>query len=80
MLKQLFIHPAKDFEAILDLLDFKRINEDKIVKQIPLIADKYKAIDDKKSNIDKKNSIMGQLKKMSLGNINLSKLAKHILP
>ncbi len=79
MLKKMFVHPAMDFNSILNSLHFERKTKDEIIEQIPLIAKKYQAINKKKNADDKTNSMMGQLKKISLGNINLSELAKHML-
>lgn len=76
MVKQLFINPKMDFESILNLLDFKRINQNEIVERIRFISEKFVPIRKDTDTNDKKNSIMGKLRKISLGNINLSELAK----
>lgn len=78
ILKQLFKNPKMDFDSILNIIKFKRINKGEIVERIQFISDKFVPIRKNSDADDKRNSIMGQLRKISLGNINLSELAKQI--
>ena len=78
ILKILFKNPKMDFDSILNILKFKRINKGEIVERIQFIDDKFLPKRKNTDANDKRNSIMGQLRKISLGNMNLSELAKQI--
>jgi len=78
ILKILFKNPNMDFDSILNILKFKRINKGEIVERIQFIDDKFLPKRKDTDANDKRNSIMGQLRKISLGNMNLSELAKQI--
>lgn len=78
ILKQLFISPKMDFDSILNLIKFQRIDKKEIMDRIPFIGEKFVAVRKDTNTTDKKNSVMGQLRKIGLGNVNLSELAKQI--
>ncbi|MDY0015476.1 MAG: Glu-tRNA(Gln) amidotransferase subunit GatE [Bacteroidales bacterium] len=78
ILTLLFKNPNMDFDSILNILKFKRINKGEIVERIQFISDKFVPTRKTTNANDKRNSIMGQLRKISLGNMNLSELAKQI--
>lgn len=78
ILNQLFKHPKMDFESILNILKFKKMKKEEIISRIKFIEEKFNPKRNATSDIDKKNSIMGQLRSISIGNINLSELANHI--
>ena len=78
MLKQMFIHPKMDFCSILNTLNFKEIKKQEIIDRISFIQKKFKPTRSETSDKDKINSIMGQLRNMGVGNINLSELSEHI--
>ncbi|MDR3047994.1 MAG: Glu-tRNA(Gln) amidotransferase subunit GatE [Bacteroidales bacterium] len=78
MLNVMFEHPKMDFESILTVLDFKKRDQKEIEDHIPFVAQKFVAKRPKINGNDKKNSIMGQLRIMSEGNVNLSTLAQII--
>ena len=76
MLAVVYEHPKMDFESVLNSIDFKRIDREKIISKIPFLKEKFEEIkrsDDKKNKI---NWIMGQLQKIATGNINLTELEK----
>ncbi len=78
MLPIVYEHPKIDFESILESIKFKRIPSEEIMAKVPFLKSKYAEI--RKSD-DIKNEhvwIMGQLRKMAIGNINLSELSKMI--
>ncbi|HOS16534.1 MAG TPA: Glu-tRNA(Gln) amidotransferase subunit GatE [Bacteroidales bacterium] len=78
ILNQLFKHPKMDFESILNILKFKKMKKEEIISRIKFIEEKFHPQRNDTNDIDKKNSIMGQLRSISIGNINLSELANHI--
>lgn len=78
ILSQLFKHPKMDFESILNILKFKKIKKEEIISRITFIEEKFNPKRNDTNDFDKKNSIMGQLRSISIGNINLSELANHI--
>jgi glutamyl-tRNA(Gln) amidotransferase subunit E len=78
LLKQLFINPEMDFESILTALKYKKIAKEEIVSKIKSLQDKFSPARKDTDRKDLINSIMGELRKMSEGNVNLSELAKEI--
>jgi len=76
MLAVVYEHPKMDFESVLNSIDFKRIDREKIISKIPFLKGKFVEIrisDNKKNEV---NWIMGQLHKIATGNINLTELEK----
>ena len=78
MLEQLFLNPEMDFESILTVLNFKKIAKEEIISRIKLLHDKFSPIRKKSNPKDKINSIMGELREISEGNVNLGELVKEI--
>jgi glutamyl-tRNA(Gln) amidotransferase subunit E len=76
MLKQMFLHPKMDFESILVTLKFKRIELQEVEARIPFLSEKFAPRRKNTNAKDKINALMGQLRKMSEGNVNLTELAK----
>ena len=79
MLKQLFIHPEMDFEGILTALNFKKIAKEEIITQMKRLQDSFSPARKDTNDMDKINSIMGGVRAVSEGNLNLSELVKEIL-
>ncbi len=78
MLPHLFEHPKMDFESILNIIQFKKIDKDEILSKIQYLCDKFDTIGRSKEPEDKYNWIMGQLRKIALGNINLRILSESV--
>jgi glutamyl-tRNA(Gln) amidotransferase subunit E len=78
MLKQMFLNPEMDFESILTVLKFKKIAKEEIISRINLLQDKFSPIRKDSNHNDKINSIMGELRSVSEGNMNLSELVREI--
>ena len=76
MLKQLFISPEMDFEGILTALKFKKITKAEILSQMKTLQGKFSPARKDTNDADKINSIMGEIRAMGEGNVNLSELAK----
>jgi len=78
MLKQMFLYPKINFDSILVNLKFKKINLQEIERQIPTLSEKFEP-HRKDTNVqDKVNAVMGELRTLSEGNVNLTELAKRI--
>lgn len=78
ILKELFLHPKMEFETILKILKFKKNEPTDLKNSIKLLNDKFSPMRKDTTNSDKVNSIMGQLKSITEGNYNLTKLSKEI--
>jgi len=78
MLKQLFQHPKMDFDSILTVLKFKKMNLREIEDRIPFLSDKFVPRRKNTNAQDKINALMGQLRNMSEGNVNLTELSGKI--
>jgi len=74
MLPVVYQYPKMDFDSVLVNLDFKRFSKDEIVSKIPFLKDKHKSIKTSKLPEAEKHWIMGQLRKMAVGNIPLKEL------
>lgn len=78
MLAEMFKHPTMDFESMLTMLNYKKISEDEIINNISFINEKFTPLRKDSTETDRVNSIMGELRSMSEGNINLTELANLI--
>ena len=78
MMPVLYEHPKMDFDSVLDSLNFKKIKENDIITLIPHLKKKFYEINQRDTNENEGNWIMGELRKKAIGNIALNKLAKHI--
>jgi glutamyl-tRNA(Gln) amidotransferase subunit E len=78
MLPVVYQYPKMDFDSVLASLEFKRFSRDEIVSKVPFLKDKYQSIKTSKLPEAEKHWIMGQLRKMAVGNINLSELIKSL--
>jgi len=74
LLPVVYQYPKMDFDSVLVNIDFKRFSKDEIVSKIPFLKDKYKSIKTSKLPEAEKNWVMGQLRKMAVGNIPLKEL------
>ncbi|MDO9391980.1 MAG: Glu-tRNA(Gln) amidotransferase subunit GatE [bacterium] len=74
MLPVVYQYPKMDFDSVLVNLEFKRFSKDEVVSKIPFLKDKYKSIKTSKLPASEKHWIMGQLRKMAVGNVTLSTL------
>ena len=78
MLKQMFLHPKMDFDSILSVLKFKKMDPQEIEARIPYLSEKFAPCRKDTQTQDKVNALMGQLRAISEGNVNLAALAKKI--
>ena len=79
MLKVMFEHPKMDFDSILISINFSRYTKDEIISKLPVLYEKFKeGKEDVISERDLNNWVMGQLRNIALGNIDLNELSKEI--
>ena len=78
LLKQMFLYPDMDFESLLTDLKFKKISREDIIGRIKLLENVFAPARKNTNQADKINSIMGELRAVSEGNMNLAELAKEI--
>lgn len=78
MLPVIYQHPKMDFDSVLATLKFKKTKAEDIYTNIPYMIEKFKQIQkSRKSGVEVK-WIMGGLRKMALGNINLTGLHQQL--
>ena len=78
MLSHLYEHPNMDFQSILETIKFKRSTEEAIMKNVPLLIEKYRKEGRKQCKTAEKDWIAGQLRKQAIGNMNMKTLANNI--
>lgn len=78
MLPVVYEHPKMDFLSVLESIKFKRFKTEDILAKVPFLKSKYAEIRNSEDDANEKEWIMGQLRQMSIGNINLSELSKLI--
>lgn len=71
-------HPRIDFDSALTLLKFKKIESDEILAKLPYVSGKFVTKAGKEESKHRHNWIMGQMRKIALGNIDLTLLANQI--
>ncbi len=78
MMPVVYEHPKMDFESVLTSIKFKRINRENIISRIPFLIEKFEEISRQNNEADTVNWIMGELRPVSVGNINLVELSEEI--
>lgn len=79
MLPVIYEHPNLEFESVLTIINFKQIPEEEILSRIGFLLEKFEQSNNEKTSDAKKRWIMGQLRKIAVGNISMKKLSKHVL-
>ncbi|HPI86499.1 MAG: Glu-tRNA(Gln) amidotransferase subunit GatE [Bacteroidales bacterium] len=78
MLPVIYLHPKMDFESVLTSIGFKKVKKEDILAKAEFLNEKFKQIGKKQSPITRHNWVMGELRKVALGNIDLTELSKEI--
>jgi glutamyl-tRNA(Gln) amidotransferase subunit E len=78
MLRIMFMYPQMDFSAILIALGFEKRSKEEIIDRIKQLRDEFYPARKNTGQTDKINAIMGELRSVSEGNINLAELSKLI--
>jgi len=79
MLQDMIEHPQLDFESILTNINFKKYSKEEVLSKLPLLHDKFaegKGGDISENNL--RNWVMGRLRNIAMGNVNLTELSKEI--
>ena len=72
-------HPKMDFDSVLTSIKFRKINKNDILSNIGFLKSKFQKIKISGSPENEIDWIMGQLRNMSIGNINLSELYDEVI-
>jgi len=78
MLPVVMQNAKMDFESILNFLKFKRVSPETILEQIPVLNEKFANGHKNDNETNRKNWVMGQLRSVAVGNMNLTELSKKI--
>lgn len=78
MLPELMQHPKMDFASILNTINFKRVTKEDILAKVPILKDKFALGKEVISEKDQKNWVMGEIRNIALGNVDLVALSKEI--
>ncbi len=78
ILPQVYQYPDSDFDAILKAIEFHRTPGKEILANIQGLKEKFKVIAPSKDKTAMELWVMGQLRPLALGNMDLAKLRIHI--
>lgn len=78
ILPQMYVHPRMDFDSILSVIHFEKIEKAVILSKIPFLVEKFDVIQRVKSQKNTFSWVMGQLRSLSLGNIGFAELASEV--
>jgi glutamyl-tRNA(Gln) amidotransferase subunit E len=75
MLPHVYEHPKLDFESVLTSIKFKKVSKEQLLGSVPFLKSKFAEIQHGFKETNERDWIMGQLRKMAIGNIELTDLA-----
>jgi glutamyl-tRNA(Gln) amidotransferase subunit E len=78
MLPVWYEHPKMDFESVLTNLKFKRYSIEEIESKIDFLKEKYQTVRRSENPENMVHWVMGQLRPIALGNVDLSKLSQKV--
>ncbi len=78
MLPVVFQHPNMDFESVLTTVNFKRLDREEILAPLPILVEKFKQIGTSKDPAAASRWIVGNLRKLALGNMPMRELAAQL--
>lgn len=78
MLPIIIEHPMMDFESILTSINFRQINKGDLIAKIPFLENRFHQNKNHQGKAAKTNWIMGQLRNIAIGNIDLKELSESI--
>ncbi|MCD4696431.1 MAG: Glu-tRNA(Gln) amidotransferase subunit GatE [Bacteroidales bacterium] len=79
MIPVVYEHPKMDFDSVLESIGFKKVPESVILSKIPFLKKKWKETGKQKSDKNKINWILGELRGQAIGNISLSEIKNQII-
>jgi glutamyl-tRNA(Gln) amidotransferase subunit E len=77
MMSVVYEHPKMDFESVLETIGFRKVTKSEIMSNVPFLKEKFASIKMSKHDVES-DWIMGNLRKMALGNISFKELKKLI--
>jgi len=78
MLPIIYEHPQMDFDSVMTTIKFKIIDKQEIINKIPYLKEKFSKIAKTINHKNEKNWIMGHLREIAIGNIDLKELSEKI--
>jgi glutamyl-tRNA(Gln) amidotransferase subunit E len=78
MLPVIYVHPKMDFESVLTSIGFKRVKKEEIISKAEFLKEKFRQIGRSDTPTARLNWTMGELRKVAMGNVNLTELSKEI--
>lgn len=78
MLKLLYEHPKMQFESVLTTVKFKKVKRVQILDQVTFLIEKFKQIGVNQNRENAQRWVMGELRKLALGNIALADLKQEV--
>lgn len=75
MLPHVYEHPKLDFDSVLTSIKFKKVSKEQLLGSVPFLKSKFAEIQHGFKETNERDWIMGQLRKMAIGNIELTDLA-----
>jgi glutamyl-tRNA(Gln) amidotransferase subunit E len=74
MLPVVYRYPNMDFESVLTTIEYKPVTEEEIAANIPILKEKFPEISNSKEQSAMISWIMGELRPLALGNMELKEL------
>ena len=78
MLPVLYQHPKMDFDSMLTSVNFKKMNEEKVLANLDFLDEKFSNTARNNGSEQRVNWLMGELRENAVGNMNLKDLRKKI--
>jgi glutamyl-tRNA(Gln) amidotransferase subunit E len=78
MLPEVYEHPKMDFESVLTTIGYRLTPEEEILENIPVLKEKFHEISKSKEKAAMVLWVMGQLRPLALGNMNMKELRDHV--
>jgi len=78
MLPEVYLHPNMDFESVLTTIGYRSVTEEEILESIPVLKDKFLEISKRKDPEAMVRWVMGQLRPLAIGNMNLKELNEKV--
>lgn len=78
MLPVVYQYPNMDFDSVLTTIGFRPITEEEILETIPMLKEKFNEISKSKEQSAEILWIMGQLRPLALGNMDLKELREKV--
>ena len=78
MMPVIYEHPKMDLDSVIATIQFKKISKEEITANIPFMKEKFRQIRISSKPEVEGHWIMGGLRKMAIGNINLTELKEQI--